>query len=227
MTNDDKWKNIQDVVNAAKDEAIIAAMFHETWRPTAYDEDLHQRIGLSFAAHSFQIIRLSLRREMLLALMRLWDTDRRAIKMATVYENLRNKQFFDFVINKRIEKISGLRSPLKEYMRECIRESLKEKKAKVLVLVQKYLEGGDGHAVLEKMQKLRNELLAHRQIMPTSIPIADTTDQEIESFYQDNLEIVRLLLDLILAITIDFNEVASTYSFYAKNFWKSAKGERT
>ena len=70
MAFDNELDQMKIAVAAAEDEIVMAVMFHETWRPTAYDEGLHNRMGNSFATHSFQIVRLSLRREMLLALMR-------------------------------------------------------------------------------------------------------------------------------------------------------------
>jgi hypothetical protein len=52
----------------------MAVAFHEVWKPTAYDKALHERMGRSYAGQSFLIVRSALRREMLLALMRIWDT---------------------------------------------------------------------------------------------------------------------------------------------------------
>ena len=38
-------------------------------------------MGDSFASQTFLVVRMALRREMLLALMRLWDRDSRAVRM--------------------------------------------------------------------------------------------------------------------------------------------------
>ncbi|CAG4893059.1 hypothetical protein R54767_01456 [Paraburkholderia gardini] len=46
------------MVDTAQQEIELAVMLHETWGPTAYDTGLHARIGTSYAAHAFQIIRL-------------------------------------------------------------------------------------------------------------------------------------------------------------------------
>lgn len=40
------------LVAAAEDEMLLAIMFHETWKPTAYDGDLRDRLGGSYAAHT-------------------------------------------------------------------------------------------------------------------------------------------------------------------------------
>lgn len=68
-------------MEAAKLEFDMALTFQETWKPAAYDKDLHKRMGDSFATHTFLVVRSALRREMLLALMRLWDKDSRAVRM--------------------------------------------------------------------------------------------------------------------------------------------------
>lgn len=74
-------ERLKSNVDTARQEIELAVMFHETWRPAAYDTSLHTRIGTSYAAHAFQIIRLSLRRELLMALMRVWDTNKQAVRM--------------------------------------------------------------------------------------------------------------------------------------------------
>ncbi len=68
-------------VRAARQEFDLAVTFHELWKPAAYDDDLHKRMGVSSATNAFNVVRAALRREMLLALMRLWDKDGRAIGM--------------------------------------------------------------------------------------------------------------------------------------------------
>lgn len=86
---DDQISLMKETVRAAEDEIVMAVMFHETWKPAAYDVALHERMGNSFATHSFQVVRWSLRREMLLALMRLWDTNKQGIRMTAIAESLR------------------------------------------------------------------------------------------------------------------------------------------
>lgn len=56
---------------AAVDEFGTAMACHEVWKPAAYDKELLQRMGKSFATNTFLVIRQVLRRETLLALMRL------------------------------------------------------------------------------------------------------------------------------------------------------------
>jgi hypothetical protein len=79
-------------VKAADEEFHIALAFHEAWKPAAYDKALHERIGRSYAANTFRVIAAALRREMLLALIRLWDSDPRSVRMRAVGESLQNSE---------------------------------------------------------------------------------------------------------------------------------------
>ena len=56
---------------------------------------------------------------------------------------------------------------------------------------------------------------------------ADATDVEIESFYQDNSELIRLLLSLVEADVYDPKDTAEIYRHYATFFWAGMRGEQT
>lgn len=222
----DYENRIQDLkvaVQAAEDEALTAVMFHETWRPTAYDGELHERMGTSYSTQSFQIIRWALRREMMLSLMRLWDTPKGSLRVTEIARQLKDERFFTAFFEHRVrsQRFTSVGS------RGALLESMNDKRSLVLGLVDKYSEGGVSHAVLEKIRTLRNERLAHRQVKPATTPRSDVTDDEFDSFYIDNLELVRLLLTLVLARAFDLSEAADVYRHHAKYFWINARGERT
>lgn len=97
------------------------------------------------------------------------------------------------------------------------------------------MEGGTAFEVRKKLRTLRHQHLAHREVIEAqdaSIEL-DTahpgwvTDDEIETFYQDTLEIMRLLLSLVQGMSFDLAEASSVYKHHAKYFWASARGERT
>lgn len=223
MSFDDQINQMREAVQAAEDEVVMAVMFHETWKPTAYDVALRERMGNSFATHSFQIVRWALRREMLLALMRLWDTNKQGIRMTAIAETLRDEHFFSALIARRAADM-----PLSAGgMEELLREALEPKRTAVLGFVRKYSNGGTGFGVLERLRALRHERLAHRQIMAAPAPRSDSADEEVDSFYADNLELVRLLLSLVVATAFDLSEAAEVYRHHARFFWASARGERT
>jgi hypothetical protein len=44
--NDPKIVSLRATVKAAQQEFDMAVMFHEMWKPAAYDEALHKRMGV-------------------------------------------------------------------------------------------------------------------------------------------------------------------------------------
>lgn len=226
-------------VDTARQEIELAVMFHETWRPAAYDTALHARIGTSYAAHAFEIIRLSLRRELLMALMRVWDTNKQAVRMSLIADRLRDRSFFEALVQFRADRI-GLHS---RFTPVAMREALTPKRDHVLKLIDKYSMNGTAFEVLQRLRTLRHQHLAHRQLPNAPIAISGSdspaqqnkeggspvwaTDDEIESFYRDNLEIMRLLLGLVQGLAFDLSEATDVYKHHAKYFWASACGERT
>ncbi len=225
MNIPDEIEQTEAAVRAALDEVSMAVMFHETWKPTAYDANLHARMGNSYATHAFQIIRASLRREMLLCLMRLWESikSKETLRASKIIENLRDKAFFEALCNKR----RGEFRDFHESIEGAFIQRLRCKRDEAIALGRKYQEGGAGFAVLKKIQTLRHQRLAHRQFSSTTTSEADATDQDIETFYQDSLEFVRLSMSLVLATAVDFQETADVYRNHANFFWVNARGERT
>jgi hypothetical protein len=55
--NNPKIVSLRDSVKAAQQEFDLAVAFHETWKPTAYDEGLHKRMGTSYATNAFNVVR--------------------------------------------------------------------------------------------------------------------------------------------------------------------------
>lgn len=134
----------------------MAVAFHELWKPAAYDKDLHSRMGKSFASQAFLITRTALRREMVLALMRLWDTNTKGIRMQSVAATLRETEVIDALALDRVKAL-GMPEAIGQ-----MRDDLGKRAAQVIRLINKYMEGGSHDAVLTKLLALRHERLAHR-----------------------------------------------------------------
>jgi hypothetical protein len=211
--NDPKIVALQLKVTAAQQEFDWAIAFHEVWKPPAYDRDLHSRLGKSLATQAFRVTRSALRREMILALMRLWDKDRRAIGMESVWATLRDGEVVDALALDRARRL-GLLDAFK-----AMRDDLGMKADNVLSLVGKYMKGGRSEGVLKRLRALRHERLAHRQVEPATARGADTTDDEIEEFYQDNSKLIQTLLSLVNAMAYDPSGTASVFGRYASSFW--------
>lgn len=219
--DDPKIIALREKVTAAQEEFDMAVMFHEVWKPAAYDKDLHSRMGESYASQAFLITRTALRREMVLASIRLWDTNKQAIRMQSVAATLREKEVINSLAAARVKGL-GLPEAIDQ-----MRADLGKRAAEVILLINKYMEGGSHDAVLKKLSALRHERLAHRQLAPATATGANATDLEIEEFYQDNSKLIHVLLSLVNAMAYDPEDTAKVYRHYASYFWAGARGEQT
>ncbi len=213
--DDPKIVALREMVTAAQQEFDMAVTFHEVWKPAAYDQDLRSRLGKSYATQAFLITRIALRREMLLALMRLWDKPKGAVRMEFIAATLNKRGVIDALALDRVHRL-GLPEALDE-----MRDDLRRKRDEVVRLVNKYKDDGAHHAVYEKLLTLRHERLAHRKIAPTTATGANATDEEIEEFYQDSSKLVEVLLGVVNAMGYDPQDLAKVYRFYAGHFWEA------
>ncbi len=220
--NDPTITALRAKVTAAREEFHMAVTFHEAWKPAAYDTDLHVRMGASYASNTFLTVRTALRREMLLALMRLWDSDSdsRLVSMKSIANTLRDKRVIDAFTADGVARLGLAES-------SSIRKALSQYADDAVALIKKYDKGGSHDGVLEKLKRLRHERLAHRNRTTIKIAGADATGAEIESFYLDMAKLITLLLHLVEATAYDPMETAHVYKHYAKFFWAGVRGERT
>lgn len=215
---DPKIVSLRKSVEAARQEFDMAVMFHESWKPAAYDESLHQRMGNSYATHTFNIVRIALRREMMLALMRLWDARRDTLRLEHIARTLRDPVVIDALATDR--------APFPEAKDQMMKD-LAGRASEAIALIEKYSKGGSSYSIRHKLQSLRHERLAHRDMAADAATGPSATDEEIETFYRDNSEIVRLLLGAVNAMAYNPAESADVFRHYATHFWGGARGEQT
>ncbi|MGO8921045.1 MAG: hypothetical protein ACLQJR_34570 [Stellaceae bacterium] len=238
-------------VHAASTEFDDIMSLHEAWKPTAYDPALHERIGHSYAANTFLVIRRALRREMLLGLTRLWDDDfpDRAVSMSSIGNDLADRNTVNALAAECAAQWGGLQAmpdltgiPESEHAEfvAAFRRSeeafglqvsadLRKFADQAVEIIRKYGQGGACHPTLKRLTTLRNQHLAHRQLEPTPAEVrgGDATDAEIEAFYQDMSTLIRLLLHVVLRTSYEPKEGAGVFGHYAKFFWAAVRGERT
>jgi hypothetical protein len=109
--NDPKITALRAKVTAAREEFDMAVAFHEAWKPAAYDNDLHVRMSASFASNTFLTVRMALRREVLLALMRLWGNDPRVVSMKFIANTLQDKRVINAFAAVAKMEVSGFSPP--------------------------------------------------------------------------------------------------------------------
>ena len=203
---DPKIVSLRESVKAAQEELTLAVAFHETWKPTSY------------AANTFNVVHAALRREMVLALMRLWDKPAASVRLEHIGQTLRDKQVVDALANDR--------APFPEAM-DQMRHDLELRAGEAIALISKYSRGGSHYNARDALQRMRHERLAHRKVTTVTTTSATATDNEIESLYYDTSEIVRLLLSVVNAVAHDPAGTGEVFRHYAAHFWASVRGERT
>jgi hypothetical protein len=239
---------LQAKVKAADEEFHIAMACHEAWKPAAYDTSLHDRIGTSYAAHTFLLVRQVLRREVVLSLTRLWDGDKRSVGMSSIANALGNERIMDALAAHCAAQWGGLPvsnwDDIPEEQRPAVLEAvqsseaqfglsqgelLRERAAEAINIIHRYDRGGADHATLEMLMTLRNERLAHRQVKPSASEARDhdAFDERVESFYQNMAKLIRLLLSAVVQVSYNPDESAEIARRNAGFFWASVRGERT
>jgi hypothetical protein len=142
----DPVENLKIKVRAAVAEYDEAVAYHETWRIASDDAALHKRVGHSFAGNTFLVVRKALRRELLLSLARLWDTQTGTVKMHSIADDLENPA----VLNSLWPDTPTYEEP-------------RRMAADAASLIREHEKGGPNYAALDSVRTLRNQHLAHRQ----------------------------------------------------------------
>ncbi|MDA3877709.1 MAG: hypothetical protein PF483_11555 [Halothiobacillus sp.] len=199
----------------------LAVAFHEVWKPTAYDQDLHQRMGSSYAGQAFLIVRTALRREMLLSLMRIWDTTSGAHSVSKIVATLRDPHTWSTLVDDRTNKL-GLQDVVEE-----VAQHLDTEWKDVLRTYKKYSKGGSHYDAFVRLRNLRHGSLAHTQSPSAGAAGADPTDAEVSQFYEDTGDIAKKVMSIVNATAINYSDTSGVYSHYAKFFWINARGEKT
>jgi hypothetical protein len=214
-----KIVSLRAAVSAAQDEFDLAVTFHELWKPAAFNKGLHERMGVSYATNAFHVVRAALRRETLLALMRMWDTTAKALRLEEIARAVRDAKIIRALAEDRASRM-GIGNVV-----EAMRSDLQKKADEALGIIDQYSRNGSKHSVVESLRTLRHERLAHRKL--ANIPSIDHTDEDVESLYQDMARLVSLLLSLVNGMAYNPEETGGVYAMYAEHFWLSVRGERT
>lgn len=212
-------EDLKDQVRAAGDEFNIVVAFHEVWRPAAFDTDLRARMQSSFAGHAYHLIRIALRREVYLGLMRLWGSRKDELRLEEIARQLRKPQVFDALVADRMQTW-----PFDE---DGLRGSLQVHVEKAFEIIDRYSKGGAGEPTMAYLRRLRHEQLAHRAKIQAQPDAPDQIDADIEALYGDMATLVSELFHAVLSTAYNPRETTNMYKFYAELFWEAARSERT
>jgi hypothetical protein len=212
--------SLRKKVEAATEEFEAAMQFHEAWKPAARDAALHRRVSSSYAGHTFLVVRRALEREMLMAMMRMWDTNSESLRVKNIANILRHKP----VVDALVEECKSQWPPHDAFGAEK-GEEVRNRAGEAVAIVDKYSEDGACHTTLDALRQLRNEYLAHRQLDRTAIIRMADRDGQIEGFYQDMSSLIEHLRIVALNAGYNLTEAAQIHSRNAKFFWDSVRGE--
>jgi hypothetical protein len=218
----DELAKFKAMVSVCEEQAVMAAMFHATWSPTVDDEELSARMGTSFARHTFHIVGWALRRELILALMRIWDGQKDTPNMKRIRQWLNDEAKYELLLKERAGRISSEPNSIMH----LLRESLDPARQRISASIAQYMDGGEKVDAIQRLRIVRNKRLAHRDL-ETPMDAVDPTDDQVVQLYLDTLDLVTDLLHLVMGTAFDLREAADVYAHHAKYFWVAARGERT
>lgn len=218
----DELTQFKMMVSICEEQAVMATMFHETWSPTVKDAELSARMGTSFARQTFHIVGWALRRELILALMRIWDRRTDTPNMKRICQWLGEEAKYELLLQERARRISSRPNSIMH----LLRESLNPARQRISASIAQYMDGGEKFAAIERLRVVRNKRLAHRDL-ETPLDAVDPTDDQVVQLYVDTLDLVTDLLHLVNGTAFDLSETAGVYAHHAGFFWAAARGERT
>ena len=212
---------LRDGVAATDANFTMAVAFHEVWKPAVNDGELHARMSNSYAGQAFLIVRTSLRRETLLALMRVWDETKGTGSLKHIFGDLAKTPIWQSLLTERLAKLQT------RGLGEEARKLMTESKAELSRLHTSYRHGGERNAIYKKLKDLRDQNLAHTQAKPAAPISIDPFDAEVDHFYSDTATIVSGLMSLVNGEAHNYVDTGKVYSHYAGLFWEGARSEST
>lgn len=208
-----------DQLGKIQEEFDVAIAAHASWRPAAYDADLHSRMGVSYATNTFNIIRGALWRECVLALGRIWDRDQNTIKLTAMRRDLEHPDFMDVLMAHR--KTRSVPPEIEAMMRD----QLREKAARLAETLASFDQRGSRSSAIEHLRTVRNSL-AHRPLSAASIGEVTLDDTQLEEIFNGTAEVISGLWSLLAATAYSPLEANGVWSHYARHFWTHVRGER-
>jgi len=193
----EKISALKASVQTAKEDLTAALAFYEAWKPVASDEQLLAKLKQSPVATTILTIRLALKREMLLALDRLWQNMERASR------SIKSRDVLSALTKERSSKPA---------MQAVVRRQLAQHLAASTAMLDNYASDY-AKATLDRWLTASS--------LRTSDLAADMEASEIGKLVADLRELTSRLSSLALGECDDFLDVAQQYSDMSLQFWRS------
>lgn len=240
--------SLRKKVTAATHEFNVAIALHHNWEICVSDGDLHTRLSHSYAYGAFIVIRQALRRELLLALTRMWDKNKKSLSMIGVANLLRDKRLQDALVTDYANQwgrtdpdgLNVLQEGETELVRLAFRHSerqhglergevLRAQANRAIDIIAAFEGGGSRIETLDYLRTLRDQHLAHHQINPDEVDVEQKAvgDGDVENFYYDMYELIRLVNAVAHGADYRPEETSAMHLRHATFFWRGVRGERT
>ncbi len=246
MTNRAEIEALGRKTRAVVEEFDSVIMFHETWKPSAFDQAVLGQMGKSYATHAFHIIRAALRREVVLGISRLWDAHPNSDSFRSITIMLQNGRLIDALAAEReadyrdspINLVNRLRGGERKSFIKFICETktrdaplegvkFRAQVKDVLDLIESYDRDLTFQKTLCLIKNVRDKRLAHRDKKAASTTGTDILDSQVEDLYQKMFALLRMLRLATENASYDPLKTARIHAQYAQLFWRSVKGEKT
>jgi hypothetical protein len=143
-----------------------------------------------------------------------------------VIEAIGESKFIDSLVAERTGTLRKQSNMALNGCEDQVRASIQKEASEAIGIFARWTPGGAGADVRERLRAIRNQRLAHRQI-EASVDNKGPRNEEIEAFFQDTLELVKLLCHVVRADFYDPAATAEVYRRPAALFWASVRGENT
>ena len=226
----EKWYNREQQITSLEGRSMAASRewedfvaFYEVWKPAVLDQELLQRLNETLAGNAFVTIRAALQRELIMSIMRIWDDHDDAICLRKIMTLLDDHRTLGAIVNRAIDRqFEG-----QDIDRTALHQDmLKGYQASVEVcrkIISKY-KSGARHEFFKRIGQLRDEHLAHRQVIRGKLPTGTDDMPLFEEFVTDTRMLVADLLNIIHNRLID-RALPGLVQQDAKLFWASVRGE--
>ena len=201
-------------------DLMTAVACFEIFRVAARDKTLLDRLGKSFSTGAFNAIRNSLYREVVLALMRIWDkSPKNNLRMEEIILNLTRSEVVASIKRRRREAFGDMGH------NADAAEAQVEREIRQIKFIQNRIMRGSLRNAFKALEKHRNEFLAHSTLGRSS------ASEIRDVVYGDERYLLRwsailskklnLLLDLHTSPRSDFRD----FKIAAKCFWGPVRAE--
>lgn len=170
------------------------------WNRANDKKDIKSRYNNTYEAHALSIIHDSLHITMIMALMRMYDNDRRSASIPTLIGLLESANL--------LEELKKNSRPQREHIDKWL-DSVKLRYARL-----------KNEQTLKALRRLRNYALAHADIKKASLHGARYGYER--KVLERTIPIIELLLLIVHSRDANFSEVRGIWKRYSNYFWGSA-----